>query len=297
MVGIFANNLRRRRGSHQNKPPDFSIFAEAWTNPTSVSDTQAAINFLVSISLANLKCRRVGQRFLGESAFRHTSPAPSGRLQRVQIEVICVANMKNIASSLPSFRERNVSQHHPMLSIGPTVWTQKLVRAIRALMANPHLRNQGQRFCFHMRIIVGGLYSPVSQLQQDVFKVFGEGTAKQAANVLENERFWSNCANNSRCLWKHIPRIVETSMFPTNGKWLTRRTAGNQFHLVGKHREIKITDIRFVKRPPRMSFSCLPKVESNCGASISVALNDNGMIEPSLLDAQAKSARSGKKFN
>jgi hypothetical protein len=46
-----------------------------------------------------------------------------------------------------------------------------------------------------------------------------------------------------------------------------------------------------------MSFACFSKIESNCGTGITVAFNDEGMVEPSLLYAQAKPARSGKKFN
>jgi hypothetical protein len=46
-----------------------------------------------------------------------------------------------------------------------------------------------------------------------------------------------------------------------------------------------------------MSFPLSAEIEAHCCASIPVTLNNNSVIESCFLDTQAKSARSGKKFN
>ena len=52
-----------------------------------------------------------------------------------------------------------------------------------------------------------------------------------------------------------------------------------------------------MERPARMSLCRLAKIKTNCCTRIAIAFNDDGMAEPSFLNAQAKPARSGKKFN
>ena len=46
-----------------------------------------------------------------------------------------------------------------------------------------------------------------------------------------------------------------------------------------------------------MAFACFSKIESNRSAGIAIALDDSGMVEPGFFNAQAKPARSGKKFD
>ena len=46
-----------------------------------------------------------------------------------------------------------------------------------------------------------------------------------------------------------------------------------------------------------MSLSGTAKIETHCGTSIAVTLNNKGMIKPSILNAQPKTARSSKKLN
>ena len=83
-------------------------------------------------------------------------------------------------------------------------------------------------------MIIGGLGNPVSQLEQDVFKILGKRTAKQPANTFKNKCLWANRANNPSGFRKHISRIFEAAVFATNGKWLARWAAGNQFHFVSE---------------------------------------------------------------
>ena len=69
-------------------------------------------------------------------------------------------------------------------------------------------------------------------MEQDLVEVLGEGGAREALHVLEDERARTGLAHSANRLRKHVALVQEAAVLAAHGKGLARRTADDQVDAV-----------------------------------------------------------------
>src|SRR3990167_1786094 len=135
------------------------------------------------------------------------------------------------------------------------------------------------------------------QLQSDVFVIVSERGSCQTLNVLDDERFRAELANDLHGSREHVPRIVMGLVFATHGKWLARRSASQQFDVLRNGGPINVTHIAFMQGPVRYQRETTTLVLTNRVACPLVPFHDGQGFESRQAYAHGQSTSSGEQLN
>lgn len=117
------------------------------------------------------------------------------------------------------------------------------------------------------------------ELMDNVLVIVGEVFSQKPLHILKQKCLRRRLSNCSYGVWEHIPLVVHTNVFATDGKWLARRTSGNQIHFTGKLSEIEVADVAFnySRVTQLLQATCL--IAAQCRTSVRVPFQNSLMVK------------------
>jgi hypothetical protein len=133
-------------------------------------------------------------------------------------------------------------------------------------------------------------------LKPEVVEIASKSWPKQTTHVLEKECPRSQFADGTNGFRPHVARVPRPFVLPANGKWLTRRSTGQEMNLAPEIAEIDLTDIFRGNGPVRDMSNATLLVSGERRYRELIVFDDQRVLEAGLRDTQRESTAAREDF-